>query len=77
LWRKFFYYNIGYKRDTGIHTFLLSSVKWAEKVDIPGTFSLLVSPVWLVFLGLLGIYEIVGVIAQGFAHDEGTFPLGG
>ena len=57
-----------------VHT--ASTVKSSEEICIPWPLCLLVGVVPLARPGLLGIDQVVGVIAQGFADDERAFPRG-
>ena len=55
-----------------IHT--ASTVKSSEKICIPRAFCLFAGVVPLARSGLLGIDQVVGVVSQHLADDEGAFP---
>ena len=48
------------------------SIKWTEQVDVPRTLGLLLRFIGRLRLALID--EIVGVICQLFADDEGALP---
>ena len=58
-----------------IHT--ASTVKWTKEVCVPWALRLVASRALLACSGLLGVDEVVGVIAQSLADDEGSLPRGG
>ena len=55
-----------------VHT--ASTVKSSEKICIPWSFRLFAGVVSLACSGLLGVDQVVGVVAQHYADDEGAFP---
>ena len=55
-----------------IHT--ASTVKSSKKICIPRALCLLARVVSLACSGLLRVDEVVGVVSQCFADDEGAFP---
>ena len=57
-----------------VHT--ASSVKSSKEICVPWALCFLAGVVPLARTGLLCIDQVVGVIAQGFADDEGALPRG-
>ena len=53
---------------------LLSTVKSSEEICIPRALRFLAGVVSLACSGLLSIDQVVGVVAQHFADNEGAFP---
>ena len=52
------------------------TVKSSEEISVPWSFRLLAGIISLARLGLLCVVQVVGVVAQGLADDEGAFPRG-
>ena len=57
-----------------VHTAL--TAKSSKEISIPQALCFLAGIVPLARPGLLGIDQVVGVVAQGFADDERAFPRG-
>ena len=55
-----------------VHT--ASTIKSSEEICIPWPLGLLAGVVSFACSGLLSIDQVVGVVAQNFADDEGAFP---
>src|SRR3954470_10090655 len=55
-----------------VHT--TSTVKSSKKIRVPWSLRLFVGVVPLVCSGLLSVDQVVGVVAQHLADDEGAFP---
>ena len=60
-----------------VDTHTVLTVKWAKEVDIPGALRLDSRAVLAVLLCHLHVDEVVGVVAQDPADDEGSLPGGG
>jgi hypothetical protein len=55
-----------------VHTVL--TVKSSEEICVPWALCFLAGIIPLARPGLLRVDEVIGVVAQGFADDEGAFP---